>query len=268
MLSSIREYRQRSRHSTKDGADSDTGKTSRKRKRSDRNGKEKPSIQLADSMEGTSVTDPEAPAILSHTFVGINSVTRLLEKSIQNIKEHPPPGIIFVCKGDLAPAHLYNHLATMAALLPSTLLFPLSKGAEARLSIAIGLRTVGAIGFKTGNRDVDDIVTVSSRMVQPLTVSWLPKITPPALPLSADQKASSDVEDKKKKTSLVAAPVSIPYVPTNIKTVQTTAPIMSKNDRAVKPKKDPSMSSQKEQQTGQKGQNSNQNNRKSGQKGS
>ncbi|KAF9972905.1 CAAX prenyl protease 1 [Actinomortierella ambigua] len=74
-------------------------------------------------------------------------------------------------------------------------------------------------------------------MVQPLTASWLPKMSPPQLPTSVDKAASTAME-KKKSTGLALATVAVSHEQTKIKAVQTTAPIISKNDRTVKPKKD------------------------------
>jgi hypothetical protein len=94
----------------------------------------------------------ETPPILVHTVIGINSVTKELEKSIQNIKDHPPPSAIYVCKGDLSPAHLYSHIGTMVAMLPGTLLFPLTRGSEKKLAEALGMQAVGAVAFKVPTR--------------------------------------------------------------------------------------------------------------------
>lgn len=90
----------------------------------------------------------ETPPILAHTVIGINSVTKELEKSIQNIKDHPPPSAVYVCKGDLSPSHLYSHIGTMVAMLPGTLLFPLTRGSEKKLSEALGMQAVGAVAIK------------------------------------------------------------------------------------------------------------------------
>lgn len=111
----------------------------------------KPNPALATTATPSSVSKrptTETPHILSHTVIGINSVTKELEKSIQNIKDHPPPSAVYVCKGDLSPSHLYSHIGTMVAMLPGTLLFPLTRGSEKKLSEALGMQAVGAVAIK------------------------------------------------------------------------------------------------------------------------
>ncbi|KAG0202719.1 hypothetical protein BGX28_004853 [Mortierella sp. GBA30] len=136
----------------------------------------------------------EPPAILGVTTIGINAVTKCLERSIQDLRTYPPPRAIFLCKGDLLPAHLYNHLGPMIAMLPNTtLLFPLMRGSEKKLSEALGMHAVGALAIHYENKglsaaegsickEAEDLIMILGRMVEPMTVSWLPKAIPPPLP--------------------------------------------------------------------------------------
>src|SRR5947209_1166714 len=82
---------------------------------------------------------PNPPEILSDLVIGINEVTKHLEKSINqgnnngdknkkllistipkktndNRKYYQPLNIIFVCKYDISPSQLYSHLPIMACL--------------------------------------------------------------------------------------------------------------------------------------------------------
>ncbi|KAG0034149.1 hypothetical protein BGZ81_006021 [Podila clonocystis] len=227
-------------------------------------------------------TTTETPAILAHAVIGINSVTKELEKSIQNIKDHPPPSAIYVCKGDLSPAHLYSHIGTMVAMLPGTLLFPLTRGSEKMLAEALGMQAVGAVAIKAGSVEATDLVMVTGRMVEPINVSWLPKATAPVVndktPVTTKPTTVSTGSDcVVEATSLTSeAPSSTPtksgttkdgnsqtWIPTNIKAVKTIMPIVIKT-----PQNNPNPNnnnashgkSQKQPQNQQKGNNNNNNN--------
>lgn len=114
--------------------------------------KPNPVLATASTPPSSKSTTTETPLILAHTVIGINSVTKELEKSIQNIKDHPPPSAIYVCKGDLSPSHLYSHIGIMVAMLPGTLLFPLTRGSEKKLAEALGMQAVGAVAIKVPTR--------------------------------------------------------------------------------------------------------------------
>ncbi|KAF9571122.1 hypothetical protein EC968_000980 [Mortierella alpina] len=273
-------------------------------------------------------TPTEPPAIFESTTIGINAVTKSLERSIQDLRTYPPPRAIFLCKGDLSPSHLYSHLGPMIAMLPdTTLFFPFLRGSERKLSQALGMQAVGAIAIhahlkgKGGpdagpmSRETEDLVMILGRMVEPMSVSWLPKVQPPPLP-----KVSKSGKDSAKKstastptlaatkesapsstTTLVASTstpqaisttsvpaihpqpistsipctaktttakdeVSVKWIPTNIKSVQTTMPIIVKTPRPVAgdastnsgKKKDQHQKSQKQHQLQQPRQNQSQ----------
>lgn len=102
----------------------------------------------------------ERPSILEHIVVGINEVTRRLEAQIRdqrlsiNIstmekpKSTPPSTLktILVCRGDVDPPLLIDHLPHLVAAYNSSQptnvvkLIPLPKGAEVALAQATGLR--------------------------------------------------------------------------------------------------------------------------------
>ncbi|KAF9333788.1 hypothetical protein BG006_003154 [Podila minutissima] len=191
-------------------------------------------------------TTTETPLILAHAVIGINSVTKELEKSIQNIKDHPPPSAIYVCKDDLSPAHLYSHIGTMVAMLPGTLLFPLTRGSEKKLAEALGMQAVGAVAIKAGSTEATDLVMVTSRMVEPINVSWLPKATAPVVkdktPVTSKPETMPTESDRVIKTTSTSEPPSTTpntsgtikdgssqtWIPTNIKAVKTVMPIVTK----------------------------------------
>jgi ribonuclease P/MRP protein subunit POP3 len=117
-------------------------------------------------------SDPAQPEILKHLVIGVNEVTKRLErqsKMIQQIRNTSSPGnsdedsligVIFVCKGDIDPPMLVSHLATLVASYnldavrtyspqmkppPHIKLIPFSKGIESSLAAAMGLRRVAVM---------------------------------------------------------------------------------------------------------------------------
>jgi hypothetical protein len=201
-------------------------------------------------------TSTPPPAILKLTILGINAITKALERSIQDLAAHPAPTAIILCKGDLIPSHLYAHLGPMIAMLPGVLLFPLLKGSERRLSEALGLPAVGALAIQSteGSREAEDLVMMLKGMVEPMTASWLPKVTPrpvvkdksPKQP-SATKPTGAATIDAGAGTVSTAGAVSgntteapkvvanqPEYIVTNIKTIKTTMPIVVKTPKPAK----------------------------------
>lgn len=201
-----------------------------------------------------STTESSAPAILRSTILGINAITKALERSIQDLTAHPPPTAIILCKGDLVPSHLYAHLGPMIAMLPGVLLFPLLRGSERRLSEALGLPAVGALAIQSteGSREAEDLIMILKGMVEPMTASWLPKLTPKPIAKEKTPKqlaaTSATISEVGAGTvsSTAPAPVSASgktteapkpaaqqasFIATNIKTIKTTMPIVVKTPK-------------------------------------
>ncbi|KAG0062805.1 hypothetical protein BGZ89_010392 [Linnemannia elongata] len=201
-----------------------------------------------------STTESSAPAILRSTILGINAITKALERSIQDLAAHPPPTAIILCKGDLVPSHLYAHLGPMIAMLPGVLLFPLLRGSERRLSEALGLPAVGALAIQSteGSREAEDLIMILKGMVEPMTASWLPKVTPKPIAKEKTPKqpaatsATTSEVGAGTVSSTAPAPVSASgktteapkpaaqqasFIATNIKTIKTTMPIVVKTPK-------------------------------------
>ncbi|KAF9102421.1 hypothetical protein BGX29_004607 [Mortierella sp. GBA35] len=226
------------------------------------------SSTTAESTDPASSTSqsPPPPAILRSIILGINAVTKALERSIQDLGAHPPPTAIILCKGDLVPSHLYTHLGPMIAMLPGVLLFPLLKGSERRLSEALGLPAVGALAIQSteGSREAEDLVMILKGMVEPMTASWLPKIIPKSaardktsskptatMPANADSSgtttatasvstpaapvAGSTSESSSATTSATTSATKAAFIPTNIKVIKTTMPIVVKTPKPANP---------------------------------
>ncbi|KAG9073059.1 hypothetical protein KI688_000844 [Linnemannia hyalina] len=265
MVKSIRDY-----HNTRPKQDAKPDKKQKKSSAKDTAGSasSKPSTALAtlaNSSPSATASEPStgtsaestAPAILKSTILGINAITKALERSIQDLAAHPPPTAIILCKGDLIPSHLYAHLGPMIAMLPGVLLFPLLKGSERRLSEALGLPAVGALAIQSteGSREAEDLIMILKGMVEPMTASWLPKVTPKPLAKDKSQKQPAATGPKSATTSEVGAgtvsaaataPVSTSgktteapkpavqqaeFIATSIKTIKTTMPIVVKTPK-------------------------------------
>ncbi|KAF9129226.1 hypothetical protein BGX30_014035 [Mortierella sp. GBA39] len=265
MVKSIRDY-----HNTRPKQDAKPDKKQKKSSAKDTAGStsSKPSTALAtltNSSPSAAASEPStgtttestAPAILKSTILGINAITKALERSIQDLAAHPPPTAIILCKGDLIPSHLYAHLGPMIAMLPGVLLFPLLKGSERRLSEALGLPAVGALAIQSteGSREAEDLIMILKGMVEPMTASWLPKVTPKPLAKDKTPKQPAATRPKSATTSEVGAgtvsstapaPVSASgktteapkpaaqqaeFIATSIKTIKTTMPIVVKTPK-------------------------------------
>lgn len=117
------------------------------------------------------------PSIFQHLTIGINEVTRRLEVQIKSARRRvtlsdtdpvssdvfssdpPPISFIFVCRADVDPPVLIDHLPHLVAAWNSSQkessvkpgkilkLVPLPKGAESALAEAMGLRRVAAIAL-------------------------------------------------------------------------------------------------------------------------
>lgn len=123
-------------------------------------------------LDAPSVTDPDrgtqaSPSIFRHIIYGINVVTKRLEEQIQIVRrpiiasvpdqptENPTPAVkyVFVCRNDVDPTLLLDHLPHLVAAYNSTrplsytILVLLPKGAELSLAQALGIRRVSVFGI-------------------------------------------------------------------------------------------------------------------------
>lgn len=112
-----------------------------------------------DPMELEDTPEPPLPSVLQHTVTGINAITKKLERMIQTPEQQDNAlELIFVCKADISPPHLCAHLPLMAGLVKAKIdgkeeqrqvrLCPLGKGAQDRLSTAIGRGRCSVVAFR------------------------------------------------------------------------------------------------------------------------
>ncbi|KAG5651423.1 hypothetical protein H0H81_008707 [Sphagnurus paluster] len=161
---------------------------------------------------------PEPPAVLKHLVIGINEVTKRLEMQIRkkrltvvtltedSTQDQTPCAlqVILVCRGDIDPPILIDHLPHLVAaynsLQPKPLvhLIPLAAGAELSLSRAIGLRRAAVLGFDSNWPDLE-VFMASLRTVPTLTASWMAGSSPvqKLIPTHIKQLRTSAPKDMK-----------------------------------------------------------------------
>jgi len=138
----------------------------------------------------------KSPSILRHIVYGINAVTKRLELQSHSlrrpitvtstptveIQSSRPFKYVFVCRQDVDPAMLVDHLPHLVASCNSAQasnrvkLVPLPKGAELVLAQTLGIRRVTVLGI-----DIDLADHHLQTMLEPipvLTASWLSNTTP------------------------------------------------------------------------------------------
>ncbi|KAF8935230.1 hypothetical protein EDD21DRAFT_442689 [Dissophora ornata] len=247
LMKPIREYH--NTRSNKDSAQPTKAKKIKKASKQEANSEAKskpdPALASADydpSSSSTAITESTQtlppPSILQSTVIGINAVTKTLERSIQNLTTHPAPSAVFLCMGDLAPSHLYTHLGPMIAMLPGTVVFPFLRGSERKLSEALGMQAVGALAIKAKSKEAEGLIMILGRMVEPITVSWLPKVTPPiiAKPKTKNvKKAASTASVGAKDTAATAdqATSGAPALPAPVSAATTAASTTSSTTTAA-----------------------------------
>ncbi|KAF9074824.1 hypothetical protein BDP27DRAFT_1257990 [Rhodocollybia butyracea] len=155
------------------------------------------------------VSDP--PEVLSHLVTGINTVTKRLETLVRTRRGGNPEDsmpnvkIVLVCRADVNPPMLIDHLPHLVAAYNSTnppdpiLLVPLPPGAEFTLAEVMGVRRVAVMAIDKNAPGVSNILSLIAD-VPILTASWL-----------STQVTIAEL----KRTSIV---------PTHIKQLRTTAP--------------------------------------------
>ncbi|KZT05842.1 uncharacterized protein LAESUDRAFT_714554 [Laetiporus sulphureus 93-53] len=176
---------------------------------------------------GTESTSIPLPPVLDHLEIGINQVTKLLEGMAQSYRRavtakdsaelatNDCNHLVLVCRGDVNPPILIQHLPHLAAACNSrrangttgkVWLVPLPKGAELSLTEALGLRRACVMSIADSAPDFSTLTTLLEK-IPLITAPWLSHLLTPQV------------------DSLV---------PTHIKQLHTTAP---KDMRAAKQKR-------------------------------
>ncbi|KDR85470.1 hypothetical protein GALMADRAFT_234358 [Galerina marginata CBS 339.88] len=136
--------------------------------------------------------DAEPPLLLRHLIYGINEVTKRLETQTENARRPiiltvPEPSLtsptplksIFVCRADVDPALLIDHLPHLVAAHNSTSqlgksvkLVTLPRGSELALAKILGIRRVTVLAIDK-NYPHDQQLTSMLEQVPTITASWL-----------------------------------------------------------------------------------------------
>ncbi|KAG2226316.1 hypothetical protein INT45_005988 [Circinella minor] len=157
------------------------------------------------------------PEIYKRLRTGNNTITELLEKIIQDKEQdHPDRWTIFVCKRDIQPTQLCNHLLPMCTMA-KTKLVPLPEGSVVKIGQALHIPRVSVLALQIKEDNGDNKEEERLR----LAVEEVPNLP---------QTQWLDDATSSKGT----------YQPTNVKVIQTTAPIKQ-------PKKQPQPQQQQQQ---------------------
>ncbi|KAF7726962.1 hypothetical protein EC973_008157 [Apophysomyces ossiformis] len=152
------------------------------------------------------------PDIAKRVHTGLNSVTRYLERQVELKNTEKTTTLdknvaVFVCKREIKPVHLCSHLLSLAALA-NIKIVTLPQESEANLSYALGLNRVSAVLMEL--TDSEESLRLILRDVSAVNAPWL--------------------------TSPIGQPR--PYEMTNIKTLQTSVPIVTKRVAETKLEKE------------------------------
>ncbi|PPQ67363.1 hypothetical protein CVT24_011546 [Panaeolus cyanescens] len=127
------------------------------------------------------------PDLTSHFIIGINSVTRRLESDLRRLRVHQIPEAtkdptsplkcIFVCRADVNPSLIIDHLPHLVAAYNSrqknpVLLVPLPEGAEQAIAQTLGVRRAAVLALNSEYR-LSEKVNQLLQTVPPLRASWL-----------------------------------------------------------------------------------------------
>ncbi|KAF8913133.1 hypothetical protein CPB84DRAFT_1760415 [Gymnopilus junonius] len=132
---------------------------------------------------------PDPPAILRHIVYGINEVTKRLEIQAQRSRRpiivatsEPslPPLLetVFVCRADVDPAILVDHLPHLVAACNSSnpsshvKLVPLPRGSELTIAKVLGVRRVTALAIDRNSPKAQQLKLMLDQ-VPVLSASWL-----------------------------------------------------------------------------------------------
>ncbi|KAJ3194902.1 hypothetical protein HK101_001574 [Irineochytrium annulatum] len=134
---------------------------------------------------------PEVPLILSSLILGVNKITTTLERIIVSPTSSTIPArlIIFICRDDVGPPHLYAHLPTtaeVASLRKGDLegvgrryvVCPLMEGAEGRVCEALGVKRLVAFAVKANSLHFASIAELVQRVLKPCKMPWLAACKP------------------------------------------------------------------------------------------
>ncbi|KAJ2963260.1 hypothetical protein NQZ79_g1695 [Umbelopsis isabellina] len=100
-------------------------------------------------------------------ITGINAITRNLEKKDPDDSD----ALLFVCRGDIDPSQLCAHFPQLSALANRKLV-SLQQGAETAISSSLGLKRVSAVQIQ-GTGDLWERLVKATSVIPTLDAPWL-----------------------------------------------------------------------------------------------
>ncbi|KAI9481454.1 MAG: hypothetical protein EXX96DRAFT_566801 [Benjaminiella poitrasii] len=148
----------------------------------------------------------DEPELRKRVHIGINKVTRFMETFIENKQANKDAcqsstPTIYICKREIKPLQLCQHLLYMAALA-NVKLVPMPADAEKQISQALGIKRSCVVLIEI-IQDKEESLRLSAKEVPSIEAPWL--------------------------SNALSNPAY--YRPDNVKTLKTTTPIVKKNQQ-------------------------------------
>ncbi|KAI8848533.1 hypothetical protein BC829DRAFT_417503 [Chytridium lagenaria] len=129
-------------------------------------------IAEAEMKEGGNSSEVDA-SLLNNAILGVNGVSKALESAV-GLKPENRLKLVFICKDDANPSHLFSHLPTLAFFAGKDILIcPLHAGSEAKISEALCIKRTIAIGIKDEYPEYAQLRAFVEGAVQPPSLPWL-----------------------------------------------------------------------------------------------
>ncbi|KAI8829373.1 hypothetical protein BJ741DRAFT_623188 [Chytriomyces cf. hyalinus JEL632] len=183
-----------------------------------------------EATEESIATDQHLAQIWKSLAIGVNTVTKCLStRNVANLdRKCLKLSMVFVCKADVAAAHLFAHLPAMCYLAgEDVILVPLPAGSEKALSNCLGLKSVMALGVQADSPSFQELYTLVKKIVGPPRIPWMCRPSKTNAPSAAviaptDSENPGETEETAPSTTAATAPPTksnISYYPTNLKTL-------------------------------------------------
>ncbi|GAN10566.1 hypothetical protein MAM1_0370c10109 [Mucor ambiguus] len=136
--------------------------------------KECKSTKKKDTKKSTSTTIPK-PELHDRVHVGINQVTRFMETYIEKKQTHTQPAdktpVIYICKREIKPLQLCQHLLYMAALAQVKIM-PMPAEAESKMSQALGIKRACVVLVEI-MENKEESLRLSAQDIPAIDAPWL-----------------------------------------------------------------------------------------------
>ncbi|KAJ3265682.1 RNase P and RNase MRP subunit [Chytriomyces hyalinus] len=199
-----------------------------------------------EATEESVANDQHLALIWKSLAIGVNTVTNCL--STRNVANPDRKclnlSMVFVCKADVAAAHLFAHLPTMCYLAgEDVILVPLPAGSEKALSNCLGLKSVIALGVQADSPNFQELYELVKKIVGPPRIPWMwrPSKTRMSSVTATDSANAGETAETAPTIPPITAATALPiksdisYHPTNLKTLNIVQGKQSGNGGRVMP---------------------------------